>query len=192
MSSAAAAEYETAYRLLEASRLVARPVAVSTLPFVVYLISRGDWDEAGRKARQATLVAALLGLGPLAVGLFAPSQAMRLIWGPDYADAGDILRVLMISAPVVFIVLIGTILAISLKRERQLIWVMVCAALFNVAANAVAIPVWGAVAAAWTTLITELGIGLGVLTILGRSEFATLLPRFLRRTPVPGKDTEAG
>lgn len=178
VSSSAAALYETAYRLLEVSRVIARPLAVSALPICAYLLAQGRTGDARRRARQALFTAAALGTIPAAIGLIAPDRVMAFVWGAAYAEAGDILRILLAGAPLVFIVLVGGMIAVVLGRERRLMLIMLAAVVFNVSANAVAIPVWGAVAAAWTTLATELFISAGLVLTIRRSVLGDLF-----RTP---------
>jgi O-antigen/teichoic acid export membrane protein len=172
ISSEAAAQYETAYRLLEVSRIVARPLATSALPICAFLIAQGDWTAARSRARQAVLYAALLGFVPMAMGLIAPEWIMTFVWGAAYEQGAGILRVLLLGTPLVYVVLIGVMLTIVLEREIALIKIMCAAAVFNILLNALVIPTWGGTGAAWTTLATETLIVIGLLLVLRNSEFA--------------------
>jgi O-antigen/teichoic acid export membrane protein len=116
ISSEAAAQYETAYRLLEVSRIVARPLATTALPVCAYLIAQGEWAGARSRAMQTVLYAALLGFVPLAIGLIAPEWIMTFVWGAAYEQGAGILRVLFLGTPLVYVVLIGVMLTIVLER----------------------------------------------------------------------------
>ena len=171
ISSEAAAQYETAYRLLEVSRIVARPLATSALPICAFLIAQGDWTAARSRAGQAVLYAALLGFVPMAMGLIAPEWIMTFVWGAAYEQGAGILRVLLLGTPLVYVVLIGVMLTIVLEREIALIKIMCAAAVFNILLNALVIPTWGGTGAAWTTLATETLIVIGLLLVLRDSDF---------------------
>ena len=177
ISSEAAAQYETAYRLLEVSRIVARPLAASALPICAYLIAQGDWETARSRALQATLFAGFLGLGPMMLGLIAPEWIMTVVWGADYSKGAGVLHVLLLGTPLVFVVIVGVSLALVAGREAALIKVMCAAAVFNISLNALVIPTWGGVGAAWTTLATEAVIVIGLLLVLRESAFAVQLRR---------------
>ena len=171
ISSEAAAQYETAYRLLEVSRIVARPLATTALPVCAYLIAQGEWAGARSRAMQTVLYAALLGFVPLAIGLIAPEWIMTFVWGAAYEQGAGILRVLFLGTPLVYVVLIGVMLTIVLEREIALIKIMCAATIFNILLNALVIPTWGGTGAAWTTLATETLIVIGLLLVLRDSEF---------------------
>jgi len=110
-------------------------------------------------------------------GLMAPEWVMAFVWGPSYQEGAGILRVLFLGAPLVFIVLVGVMLTIVLEREVVLMKVMCAAALFNILANALVIPTWGGIGAAWTTLATEALIAIGILLVLRDSAFTVSLKR---------------
>jgi O-antigen/teichoic acid export membrane protein len=96
---------------------------------------------------------------------------MTFVWGAAYEQGSGILRVLFLGTPLVFVVLCGGMLAIVLEREIALIKVMCAAAVFNLLLNALVIPTWGGIGAAWTTLATETLIVIGLLLVLRDSEF---------------------
>jgi O-antigen/teichoic acid export membrane protein len=164
LSSEAAAHCETAYRLLEVSRLAIRPLATIAFPVCVLLIARQDWTAArdygghgGRPRRHAGRAPRLrvdhgdrLGPGIRGHG-----------WGP----ADPLLERL-----------VGVMVANAMGQERRLMWLMGLATVFNVSTNAIAIPWLGTEGAAWTTLVTEILIVAGLAMTIRRALRAALLP----------------
>jgi hypothetical protein len=84
LSSEAAAQYETAYRLLEVSRLTVRPLAVITFPICAALNAQQKWAAARDYGARTTLAAAAIGCGTLLVGQVNPEWIVVTVWGPAY------------------------------------------------------------------------------------------------------------
>ena len=176
LSSEAAARYETAYRLLEGCRLAIRPLATIAFPVCAVLFARQQWAAARDYGIKVVLMAAAIGFGVLLVGLVNPEGLMVTVWGPAYAGTGGLLRILFLSAPLVFVDLVGVMIAMALGGERQLMGLMALATLFNVAANAIAIPRWGPEGAAWMTLATEFLITASLALTIRRTVRKAFLP----------------
>lgn len=166
VSAEAAAHYETAYRLLEVSRLSVRPLAMIVFPLCVAMAVSGDWQGVRRLTGQTLGVGLLVGLGLAGAVALTADTLMATVWGPAYAGSGPLLRVLFLTAPFLFVSVIGAMLANALHLERSLMRVMGTATILNITLNGVAIPLWGALGAAWTTLLTEVFIVTGVVFIV--------------------------
>ncbi len=173
LSSEATAGYETAYRLLEVCRLAIRPLA--TIGFPVCALLRQQWAAARDYGMKIILLAAAIGVGVLLIGVLNPERIMVMIWGPAYAGMGGGLRILFVSAPFVFVDMIGVMIATAMGEERQLMRWMALATLFNVATNAIAIPRLGTEGAAWTTLATEILIAACLAFTIRRAARKALL-----------------
>lgn len=169
LSSEAAAHYETAYRLLEVSRLAVRPLAVITFPVCAALVAQQNWVAARDYGARTTLAAAAIGCGVMLFGQINPEWIVVTAWGSAYASSGGILRVLLLSAPLVFVGLLGVTVANAMGQERRLMMLMGGATVFNVTMNFVAIPWLGPVGAAWTTLATEGLIVAGLVQVVRRA-----------------------
>jgi O-antigen/teichoic acid export membrane protein len=176
LSSEAAAQYETAYRLLEVSRLAIGPLATIAFPVCALLIARRDWAGARAYGTKVVVIAAAIGLGVMLLGLIGPEWIMVTVWGSAYAGTGGILRILFLSAPLVFVNLVGVMVANAMGQERRLMWLMAFATMCNITMNALAIPQWGPEGAAWTTLITEVVILVGLVATVRRAAEAVLAP----------------
>lgn len=159
------AEYEVAYKLLEVSRAVVRPGGMIFFPVVAALASDGAWRRV-RRLSTRLLAAGLLG-GVMVAAIVVPLAGwiVPLVWGARYAGSAPILQVLYLSVPPVYVAFVASFLASALHLERQAVRVLAVAAVVNIVANLFAIPRWGAVGAAWTTLATE-ALAAGWLTWL--------------------------
>lgn len=158
------AHYSAVFRLVDAMRLLPAAVLTVVLP---RLFAARDADFARRLALGLTLfaVAVTLIAWPLADWLVA------LAYGPAYAPAVPILRILLLSFP---------LLTLNYSLTHQLIgwdhpraYAMCCAAALagNLALNAWLIPRAAAQGAAWATLGTEI-----VVTMLCLAALQVLRP----------------
>ena len=111
----------------------------------------------------------------LAVGLFAP-LVVQITIGPRYVMAVPLIRILCLAGLItVMSNLIGT-MQVAKRKTRALFFQNGVAMLFNVAGNVLLIPRYGAYAAAWMTLATELLVcSLGMLSLRREVSFTELL-----------------
>ncbi len=151
----AVASYEAAYRLFEVSRLVIRPVALIFFPICVALAARHDWPELQRLFRKLTRMSLLLGTGATLVVVLAAGFIVPLVFGPKYQDSVPLLRVLFLTAPILFTGLLAVALIHTLHQERLAIQAATGCIVANVLLNSIAIPLWGPIGCAWITLATQ-------------------------------------
>jgi O-antigen/teichoic acid export membrane protein len=96
-------------------------------------------------------VGGLLALAALATASFI----LPLLFGPAYASSAPVLQVLYLAVPALYANMIGGLVARSLDLERTAVaWMALCV-LLNVALNAVAIPLWGPLGAAWSSVASQ-------------------------------------
>jgi PST family polysaccharide transporter len=169
VSEDAVAQYETASRLLEVSRLAVRPITVVAFPICVILAKRGHWGDVTRLLLRTVAIAAGIGVAFCLAVTVAPDTIMGAIWGPEYRNSGDLLRVLFFTAPLLLVGVVCASLANAIYLERKLIVIMSAATVLNLLLNFWAIPIWGALGAAWTTLATEASIMIGLAIIWYRT-----------------------
>lgn len=162
------ANYESAYKLLEVSRIAVRPLNLIFFPIAARLVVRDDWEELRRLVRRLVLGVGSLGILATLVVTAAAGFIVPLIWGSRYVDAVPILQVLYLTAPPLYIGFVCSFTAYALHLERQTLRVLAAAAALNLVANAIAIPLAGPIGAAWTTLATELLIAGWLLTLVRR------------------------
>jgi O-antigen/teichoic acid export membrane protein len=178
---AAVAVYETGYKLFEVSRLVVRPTAMVLFPVSAALASRGDWAAFRRVLRRLFLISGALGFAITAVVLAAGGLLVGLAWGDRYAETVPVLRVLYLAVPAMYLAFIATFLAGSLHLEAAAAKVLAVCLAANVGLNLVAIPRWGPVGAAWTTVVTEVLASAWLLALVLRA----LRARVAGSTPEP-------
>lgn len=151
----AVATYEAAYKLLEVSRFLVRPAAMVYYPLCSALAARGSWGELLPLYRRMIALAAAAGAA-LALGVIALADVlMPLMYGDAYRDAAPTLRVLFLVTPLVFVDFITTFFAQSVRLEGRAIVLTAIAVAANGLINLVAIPLYGPIGAAWTTVATQ-------------------------------------
>lgn len=160
------ANYESAYKFLEVSRFVVRPASAIFLPVCVQIATRGAWPEFRKLAVRLLSVTTTLGVVTAAIAISTAGWILPWVWGDAYTQAIPVLRVLFLSAPAVFIAFISQILVSALRLERSAISAMLLAVVMNIALNAAAIPLWGAVGAAWSTFVSETLIAVLLLRLV--------------------------
>lgn len=156
--------YAAAYRVLEALLLPSAAVGAVSVPGAARL----DAPTVRRRlAKLAALGLAVTLPAGLVVGWVA-TPVLELLFGPDYADAGGVLLILLASLPAS--VLIGVVGHWSTLTYRWRITraLVVCLAA-NVALNLAFIPLFGAAGAAGTTVVTQ-GLLLAMILHVIRGE----------------------
>jgi len=151
----AVASYEAAYRLFEVSRLGIRPIALIFYPICVALAARHDWPELRRLFRKLTRTSLLIGAAVALVVVTTAGLVVPLVFGAKYHDSVALARVLFLAAPTLFTGVVTVFLIHTLHLELIALRVVITCLVANVALNAVAIPVWGPMGAAWVTLVTQ-------------------------------------
>jgi O-antigen/teichoic acid export membrane protein len=91
-----------------------------------------------------------------------------LVWGSRYVEAVPVLRILYLAVPILYLQTVVLFIAGSLHLEGTALKAILAALASNVALNLVAIPRWGALGAAATTLATELGLTGWLLYLVSR------------------------
>lgn len=148
---AALAMYGIAYRFFESSLFVTWALANAALP-------RMSRDTSSGRARTFELVLALLLAVylPLAVlSMFVADWVVVGLFSERYATAARAVPWLAWAAAFYAIAHLARMSSIALGKRREILWVSIAAALFNVAVNLVVIPRFGFVGAAVTTFATE-------------------------------------
>lgn len=152
---AAVATYEAGYKLFEVSRFVIRPTATVFYPLSAELAGQGNWVGFARTLRRLLFLAGGVAAAISLAVLLSAELIVRLVWGAGYGDTTAVLRILYLAVPPLYLGFIATFLAGALHREAAAARVLALCLTINVATNLLAIPRWGPVGAAWTTVITE-------------------------------------
>lgn len=154
-SYAEVARYEAAAKLLEASQFLVRPLTLILFPVCAQLATREEWSRLLRLLRRMVLGSAGVGLlACVAVGVLA-GPIVRIVYSLAYAESVPVLRVLYLSTPGLYVATVGTFVAVAVHRERRALVALSVGVALNVALNFWAIPRYGAVGAAWVTVVSQ-------------------------------------
>ena len=141
------------------SNIVSSTCLVLT-PRMAYMFENNTYEEINKMLRKILSVFLVMGL-PAFTGSFVISEELvLLVGGKEYADSTIVLKILLFSFlfSIVGGSLIGNIIMISSGKEK--IYMITCciATVENVILNLILIPYAGAVAAAFTTVISSVTI----------------------------------
>ena len=163
------ARYQAAAKLLEASQFVVRPLTLILLPVCAALAARGQWGDLRRLMHRMFAGMAVLGVAAWGfVALFA-LPIIRIVYTATYDPSAEVLRVLYLSVPGLYLATVAMLLASSTLRERSAVFIMTLGVGLNVALNLVAIPRYGALGAAWSTVISQTLVALWLIVDAYRS-----------------------
>lgn len=97
----------------------------------------------------------------------------NLLGGAGYEGAVDVLRILSLAVGIIFFGNLGGNAIIALDLQRKGMWIYGVGALFNIITNLLFIPRYGYLAAAWTTVATELIVTVWMFALIARSRAYT-------------------
>ena len=162
------ARYEAGFKFFEISRFAVRSAGMVFFPLCAGLVARNDWVSLRALVRKLLMVAAGAGT-VLSVGVIGLAPVfVPLVWGSAYDASIPVVRVLFLGLPFLYMSYVSTFVAQALALEREVVWVMAVAVLGNVSMNAVAVPTWGPLGAAWTTVIGESLLALALTSMVVR------------------------
>jgi len=147
--------YGVSYKVVEVLVTFPSMFVGSVFPVLSNYISTGDKKakEIFQKALNFLIIMAV----PMVIGaLFLAPVIITIISGPSFVVASVALQILIFAVAFSFISNLLSHLIISLNLQKKLISVMSVAVVFNVVANIILIPRFSYVAAASTTVATEL------------------------------------
>jgi len=183
--SGAVGIYSLAYKIMENLIFFPSMLVGLTMP----LMSRSAFTdrEQFKSIMQRTLNFLLVAIVPITLGIFAVSDKLiMLLSEPAFRDAAPVLNILTVALAFIFLGALFSNVIIALKRQKDLAYIYLCGAVFNVAVNFVVIPRYSYFGAAFSTLATELLVT--VLMIFAIYREIKFIPSFknLLRTGVAG------
>lgn len=147
--------YGAAYRLFQTTYIIPDAFVFALFPLFCRLSSqRGEGlVVASQKSLDLLLLVAL----PIAAGMCTLSdEIITTLYGAHrYAESIPVLRILSLAIVLMYANGVFVQLLIATERQKRLATTAVIAALFNVTANLILIPPFGAIGAASTTVATE-------------------------------------
>jgi O-antigen/teichoic acid export membrane protein len=157
--------YSLGYRFGQVMSLAVTAFTMSWAATRFQILSRSDARQV--YARIASVYIALAGGLCLAVSVVSP-WIIRAISGPEYHDASSyVLPVALAYLLYGLFVLAVTGLGVT-KQTGGIVAVSGAAALVNVVLNLTLLPIWGAIAAAWSTAVSYLVMAGGGLVLSQR------------------------
>jgi len=149
------ATYEAAYRLLEASQFIIRPIAMIFFPIWSEMAARGNWLQIQTLLRKLLMITGGLGAAITTVIVITAGFVITLVFGSEYTESISVLRVLFLSVPMLYIAAVSSLLAKSTRLEAKIVKIMIVCVVINIVLNSIGIPLWGPIGAAWTTVVSE-------------------------------------
>jgi len=153
-------QYAAAFRLIEAAILVASPISIIIFRKVRLLHEEHILQK--NYIIKSLLISALFGLLGFTLIEWVANPLVKLTYGAQYAQAAALLSILglMIVLLIPNTVLTQTALALNLEKSYALVATL--AAICNISLNYIYIPEYGAVAAAYSSIATELILLVGL------------------------------
>lgn len=152
--------YGAAYKVLDVVTAIPMIFMGLVLPLLTTAWSSANTEDFRRKLGKAFDFLSLIAL-PIAFGAFpVANDLMRLIAGDAFTSSGAFLSILMIAGAAVFWGALFGHAVVALNLQRKMIWAYAIDAAIALALYIVLIPKYGALAAAWITVISEVFIAI--------------------------------
>ena len=147
--------YSAAYRVLE---------ILITLPFmycgVLLPLLAKSWADKNHEHFRSLLahsyIAMAMIVAPMVAGVIVlGSRVMIAVAGADFAQSGDILKILVIAVAIIFVGTVSSHAIVALDVQRRMMPVYIGTAVLILAGYLIFIPAYGMWAAAWLTVLSE-------------------------------------
>ncbi len=171
--SGKAAVYSVAYSAATLMLLVLSAVNGSFHPWMYKKLKAGDFQAVGQTA---TVLCLLAGVVTFAVSALAP-ELVRVLATEEYMEAIWIIAPVSASVFFIFLYMVFANVEMYCNANRGISVISVACSLLNIVLNLIFLPVFGYLAAGWTTLFSYL-----VLTAL----HYLLMKRACRASGLPG------
>jgi O-antigen/teichoic acid export membrane protein len=149
--------YSAAYRLFEVIVVLPHSFMLVLFPTLVEEY-HSDQSQFKSRFKKVLVLYSLIG-GGIALVLWSFSHVViRTIYGDEFLLSADILEVLSWAILLFFINFLLSNLLIASGREKINTWNLVGATVLNISLNLIWIPNYGAIGAAWATLLCEVGL----------------------------------
>jgi O-antigen/teichoic acid export membrane protein len=153
-SSADVGIYNAAYKVLENITFFPAMIAGLVMPIMAHSIftHRARFVHIADKTFKVFVVLVV----PLVIGtLFLADKVISLVGGSGFAEAGQVLRILVFALAFIFFgQFFNTILIVG-NLQKRLMWTLSLAAIANVILNLLFIPRFSYIAAAYVSVLTE-------------------------------------
>lgn len=159
-SAAEVGLYGAAYKVLDVVTAIPMIFMGLVLPLLTVAWSSSDTDDFRRKLGKAFDFLSLIAL-PITFGAFpVADDLMRLIAGDAFATSGAFLSILMIAGAAVFWSALFGHAVVALNLQKKMIWAYAIVAAIALTLYIALIPEYGAISAAWITVLSEVMIAI--------------------------------
>jgi len=158
-SSAEVGIYNVAYKVLENISFFPAMIVGLIFPIISEHIfsNKGNFSDIANK----TFKVFILLVVPLIVGtLFLSNGLIYLIGGAGFDESAMVLRILVFALAAIFFSNFFNAILVAGNLQKKLMLVLSAAAIFNVSANLIFIPIFSYIAAAIISMATELFVAL--------------------------------
>lgn len=174
--------YLAAFALITFLGQLAQVSRLSLIPTLTKIRDDRSLQEA--VAQTASSQLAVLAL-PICIGGFLVARPLiELVFGPAYGASGTVLQILIWTIPLLLLRSVMEAVLISNQRQDRVLRETSLAASLNIALNLVAIPLFGLIGAAVTTLVAEVVRSLLALTYVRRDGVLSVVLKRLWRPAV--------
>ena len=156
--------YSNAMKLTRMVNTLCSAIGAVLLPRLSVTFANQDKEQFNRLVNTALKVMLLLAI-PATVGMVVlRDEIVLLLFGSTFGQSVPVLQVLALIVPViVFNSMLGIQVLVTANMEWKYILSVTIGAVVNIVANAVFIPRFGGVAAAWTSFASEVVVMTGYL-----------------------------
>lgn len=155
-SSSEVGLYGVAYRIVESGLFFPAMFGGLLLPYISRAWQQNKKEHTRHLIEQGLTVLLLGALFVIVVLRLYARPLIIFIAGVEYAAAASLLEVLSFALASMFLGNLFGFILVAIHRQAVLLKLYALLALVSVLANLVLIPHWGAIAAAWTTVVIEI------------------------------------
>jgi len=157
--------YGAAYKLLEASFLFQSTVGLALQPPIARAYGQHNTDQAADLYGRAYKLLLVAGAAVTALGFVYADTVIFFVFGEEYRPAAAALAILVWAMLAVFSSMTSLVLLDAVDSGKKTVFPFAVAAVGNIILNAILIPHFGYIGAAWSTLVTELFLAIVLLHV---------------------------
>jgi O-antigen/teichoic acid export membrane protein len=158
--------YELGIKLVEVARFLIRPIKTVFFPIFSEYTAAGNWDRLRMRFKQLMFLAFGIGGGAFLLMFIFGSFVITLLFGDAYQASVRVTQVLFLSVPFLFAEFLANVVANALHLERRVLSITMWVVILNIGLNLIAIPMYGIMGAAWVTVVSQIFLTAGILTLV--------------------------
>lgn len=147
--------YGATYKVLEVMVTLPAMFAGLVMPALTAAYAARDFERYRRVQQRAFDFLLMMALPIIGATLFVATPLMRLVTGEGFADAGNVLRILILATGVIFVGTLFGNAVVAVNLQKRMIWGYVVVAIVSLTGYFIFIPRYGYYGAAWVTVLSE-------------------------------------